>query len=848
MLGGPYAVSFVAGSIHADQSHPPVVSRSQIPRVPKQSCPGFPRQANSVRVTQFGHGQSNPTYKVDCARGAARGSPVLATYVLRKKPPGKILSSAHAVEREYHVQKALGSLTEPKVPVPRMHCLCEDASVLGTPFYVMSFAKGSIFLKPGLEDLPSANHRAAVYDAMATTLGALHRVDPGKAGLKSFGKPDDYSARQLTRWTRQYRQSVATPEPFMVRLIQWLTENVPETEPSGAVVHGDFRLDNLVFASNTGPYGDRTGDAGTANGIVAVLDWELATIGSPYSDVAYCCMPYHLPSVDESNHAGMASTAYPAFNKAGIPSGVPSEREFVARWSKESGLPNPMEDAKKWSFYVALSLFRGAAILAGVRQRASQGNASATNAHVAGTLVETLGRRALVVAGVFDAPIAVASLGAEKRARWTKATPATFGLEPTERAGALLRTLKRFMAEIAFPAETALEAHAVSHTRWRVSPEVERVKTLAKRAGLWNLWLPVDSRALLKIAHDPNTPDGALLTGPGLTNLEYAHLSGTMGQSVWASEFFNCSAPDTGNMEVLLRYGTRAQQEKWLAPLLRGTIRSCFAMTEPLVASSDATNIDSRIVSDGNDYVLNGRKWWTSGACDPRCALVIFMGKTIPDALAQSKHTQQTMVLVSMNAPGVTVVRPLTVFGYDDAPHGHAEMLFENVRVGKTESTLLGEGRGFEIAQGRLGPGRLHHCMRLIGMGERALVLAARRALGRVAFGKPLADNGNVLQQLGSMRVTLEGARLQTLEAARRLDLEGNKSAKGAIAACKVAAPKAALFVLDAAIQLHGGLGVCDDTPLARMFAGARTLRLADGPDEVHLETIAKMELRRAKL
>ena len=273
-------------------------------------------------------------------------------------------------------------------------------------------------------------------------------------------------------------------------------------------------------------------------------------------------------------------------------------------------------------------------------------------------------------------------------------------------------------------------------------------------------------------------------------------------------------------------------------------------MTEPAVASSDATNIASSIVSDEKnprEYVLNGRKWWTSGACDPRCALAIFMGKTAPDGTAP-KHKQQSMVLVAMRAPGVRVLRPLTVFGYDDAPHGHAEVTFTDVRVDKQESVLLGEGRGFEIAQGRLGPGRLHHCMRLIGMGERALRLAARRAADRVAFGKPLAANGNVLQTLGVMRVTLDGARLATLEAARRLDKEGNKTAKGAIAACKVAAPKAALFVIDAAIQLHGGLGVCDDQPLARMFAGARTLRLADGPDEVHLETIAKMELRRAKL
>ena len=810
-------------------------------------------------MTQFGHGQSNPTYKVDCVRGVSSSASPLATYVLRKKPPGKILSSAHAVEREYAVQKALGALSSPRVPVPRMATLCEDASVVGTPFYLMSFARGHIFLQPGLESLPSAAHRAAVYDAMADTLGALHRVDPKEAGLEGFGKPDAYSRRQVERWARQYRESVVTPEPFMTELIEWLRAHVPPSEPSGRIVHGDFRLDNLVFANANGPLGDaasgnrvtRGARRAETNGVVAVLDWELATVGAPYSDVAYCCMPYHLPSVDAAN-PGMASTAYPAFG-ASIPDGVPSEKAFVRRWARAAGLPNPTEGAgaaTRWPFYVAMSLFRGAAILAGVRARAAAGNASAANAHAAGTLVETLATRALSVAGCVPGgvPRAVAS-GSGTTA---SAPPAPFGasgLEPSPRAAALLQRLRRFMAEHALPAEAALEAHAASDARWSVSPETERLKALAKRAGLWNLWLPADSRELLKI-NAPAGAEGALLQGPGLSNLEYAHLAAEMGQSVWASEFFNCSAPDTGNMEVLLRYGTRAQQETWLKPLLLGEIRSCFAMTEPAVASSDATNIASSIVSDENnprEYVLNGRKWWTSGACDPRCALAIFMGKTAPDGAAP-KHKQQSMVLVAMRAPGVRVLRPLTVFGYDDAPHGHAEVTFTDVRVDKQESVLLGEGRGFEIAQGRLGPGRLHHCMRLIGMGERALRLAARRAADRVAFGKPLAANGNVLQTLGVMRVTLDGARLATLEAARRLDKEGNKTAKGAIAACKVAAPKAALFVIDAAIQLHGGLGVCDDQPLARMFAGARTLRLADGPDEVHLETIAKMELRRAKL
>ena len=825
-----------------------------------QAIPGFDPEVTSVVVTQFGHGQSNPTYKVECveegrAAGGTTRRVTRATYVLRKKPPGKILRSAHAVEREYAVQSALGgsassvststSTPSPRVPVPKMIALCEDPAVLGTPFYLMAHVPGHIFVAPGLPTLPTPAHRSAVYAAMAETLGAIHRVDVSDAGLTRFGKSDDvmYSRRQLERWARQYDASVTTPEPAVAALVDWLRANVPASEPGGRLVHGDYRLDNLVFASPEGPLG--------GGGVSAVLDWELSTLGTPYADIAYNCMPYHLPP--DTNDAA----AYPAFASANLPPGVPSERAYVAAWARAANLPDPIQSSgAAWPFYVALSLFRGAAILAGVRARAAMGNAAAANAARAGEVVEVLAGRALVIAGVTPngVPRHVAPRGSDASTRQIQTAPtaAAVGFEPSERAAALLQRLRRFMAEHVYPAEASLEAHAGSSDRWTVCPAVEELKALAKRAGLWNLWLPADSRELLKLTV-PTGEEGALLTGPGLTNLEYAHLAGEMGGSVWASEAFNCSAPDTGNMEVLLRYGTEAQQKRWLAPLLSGEIRSCFAMTEPAVASSDATNIRASIVrersaSGADRYVLNGRKWWTSGACDPRCRLAIFMGKTAPDDSGTPKHKQQTMVLVPMDAPGVSVVRPLPVFGYDDAPHGHAETLFENVHVDVEESVLLGEGRGFEIAQGRLGPGRLHHCMRLIGMGERALGLAARRAKDRVAFGKPLAANASVLQTLGRARVALEGARLTTLDAARRLDVEGNKAAKGAIAACKVAAPAAVLGVIDAAIQIHGALGVSDDTPLARMYAGARTLRLADGPDEVHLETIAKLEVRRAKM
>lgn len=391
------------------------------------------------------------------------------------------------------------------------------------------------------------------------------------------------------------------------------------------------------------------------------------------------------------------------------------------------------------------------------------------------------------------------------------------------RTNDLLAKLTRFFDEHIYPNEAGWKRQVDSGDRWKVLPLVESLKEKARGEGLWNLFLPASRH------------------GAGLTNLEYAPLCEVMGRVSWSAEVFNCSAPDTGNMEVLERYGTPELQDLYLKPLLEGRQRSCFAMTEPGVASSDATNIQASIVREGDEYVLNGLKWWSTGAGDPRCKVCIFMGKTDPGA---ERHKQQSMIVVPFDAPGIKVERMLTVFGYDDAPHGHAEVSFANVRV-PASHLLLGEGRGFEIAQGRLGPGRIHHCMRLIGQAERALELMCKRVKSRVAFGRTLSEQGTIRADIAQSRWEIEQARLLVLKAAYMMDTVGNKAAQGEIAMIKVVAPNMALRVIDRAMQAHGAMGMCEDTFLAEAWANARTIRLADGPDEVHRNALAKMELRK---
>ncbi|XP_033692792.1 acyl-CoA dehydrogenase family member 10 isoform X2 [Tursiops truncatus] len=780
-----------------------------------------------LELLQFDHGQSNPTYYIRLAKHQL---------VLRKKPPGTLLPSTHAIEREFRIMKALANAG---VPVPKVLDLCEDPRVIGTPFYLMEYCPGLIYKDPSLPGLEPSQRRA-IYTAMNRVLCKIHSVDLKAAGLEDYGKHGDYVARQVQTWIKQYRASETSTIPPMERLIEWLPLHLPRQQQT-TVVHGDFRLDNVLFHPETAE-------------VLAVLDWELSTLGDPLADVAHSCLAHYLPS---------SFPVQPGLSDSDLSElGIPTAEEYFRMYCLHMGI-RPTEN---WNFYMAFSFFRIAAILQGVYKRSLTGHASSATGEQTGKLTEFTSNLAWDFAvkegfRVFKEMPATKPL---TRSQHTRARPQSLPRTPGMRSyvtstasspahiskGALVfspeglsppvrelyQWLKQVMEPHVYPAEPELQPHQTSAEKWTPSPLLEDLKEKAKAEGLWNVFLPVET--------DPEKKYGA-----GLTNVEYAHLCEVMGTSLYAPEIFNCSAPDTGNVELLVRYGTEEQKARWLIPLLEGKARYCFAMTEPQVpclghpqvASSDATNIESSIQEEDGFYVINGHKWWISGILDPRCQLCVFMGKTDPHA---PRHQQQSMLSVPMDTPGIKIIRPLTVYGLEDAPGGHGEVLFEQVCVPK-ENMVLGPGRGFEIAQGRLGPGRIHHCMWLIGYSERALALTKARAKSRMAFRKPLVEQGTVLADIAQSQVEIEQAQLLVLKAAHVMDVAGSKAAALDIAMIKMGAPPMAYRVTDRAIQAFGAAGPSSDYPLAQFFTRARALRFADGPDEVHRAAVAKMELKR---
>ncbi|XP_058430889.1 acyl-CoA dehydrogenase family member 11 isoform X4 [Marmota monax] len=668
--------------------------------------PGFGAQPGAtLTITQYRSGQSNPTFHLKKGFKA---------YVLRKKPPGSLLPKAHKIDREYKVQKALFSVG---FPVPKVLLYCNDPSVIGTEFYVMEHVQGRIFRDFTLPRVSPAE-RSAIYVAMVETLARLHSLNLQTMQLEGYGPGAGYCKRQVSTWTSQYQAAAHQDIPAMKQLSEWLMKNLPDNDNESNLIHGDFKLDNIIFH----PKETR---------VLAVLDWELSTTGHPLSDLAYLSLFYFWPRTIPMLH--QSSQIQESI-------GIPSMEELVSVYCRYRGI-NPI--LPNWNFFLAFSYFK----LAGIAQ------------------VDTTGQLFL----------------------------------QTKKGQEVLMEVKHFMKKHILPAE----------------------KEMAKAQGLWNLFLPAVS---------------------GLSQVDYALIAEETGKCFFAPDVFNCQAPDTGNMEVLHLYGSEEQKQQWLEPLLRGDITSAFCMTEPDVASSDATNIDCSIEQDGDSYIINGKKWWSSGAGNPRCKILILLGRS--KATSQSRHKQHSMILVPINTPGIKIIRPLSVFGYSDNLHGgHFEIHFHQVRVPAT-NLILGEGRGFEISQGRLGPGRIHHCMRTIGLAERALQIMCERAAQRKAFKKKLYEHEVVAHWIAESRIAIEEIRLLTLKAAHSIDTLGSTGARKEIAMIKVAAPRAVCRIIDRAIQVCGGAGVSQDFPLANMYALTRTLRLADGPDEVHLSAIAKMELQ----
>uniref|UniRef100_A0A8C3B6Z3 Acyl-CoA dehydrogenase family member 11 n=1 Tax=Cairina moschata TaxID=8855 RepID=A0A8C3B6Z3_CAIMO len=706
-------------------------------------------------------GQSNPTFYLRKGEKA---------YVLRKKPHGPLLPRAHKVDREYRVQKALFAAGFP-VPEPLLYC--SDVSVIGTEFYVMQHVQGRIFRDLSLPEVGPAE-RSALYIAMIETLAQLHSFDLQSLGLQEYGRGPGYCRRQVSTWKRQYDAAAHTDIPAMNQLAEWLANNLPADDNEETLIHGDFRIDNIIFHPKEAR-------------VLAVLDWELSTTGHPLADLAYATMFYFWPTSLKVN---------------------PSFEELISIYCRCRGISTTFSN---FNFFLALSFFKMAGISQGVYARYLIGNASAENSHEFAKMVQ---------------PLAEQGLELSKRSSFSSTHDRISGelFHQSKKGKEILLKVKQFMKQHVYPAEKEIieyyDRHGNTEEKWKKPPVLERLKEMAKAEGLWNLFLPDVS---------------------GLGQLDYALIAEETGKRFFAPEVFNCHAPDTGNMEVLHMYGTEEQKKEWLEPLLEGKISSCFCMTEPDVASSDATNMRCSIERDGNSYVINGKKWWSSGAGNPNCKVAIVMGKTKNSSA--SRYKQHSMILVPMDTPGVKLIRPLSVFGYLDEIHGgHFEIHFNDVRV-PASNIILGEGRGFEIAQGRLGPGRIHHCMRSIGAAETALEIMCQRAAERETFGKKLYHHEVVAHWIAECRLSIEQARLLTLKTASKIDTLGNRRARKEVAMTKVVVPRAVLKVIDCAIQVCGGGGVSQDFPLASLFAYIRTLRLADGPDEVHLSTIARWEL-----
>eukprot|EP00172_Hildenbrandia_rubra_P001371 Plantae.Rhodophyta-Hildenbrandia_rubra.ctg1913.p1 GENE.Plantae.Rhodophyta-Hildenbrandia_rubra.ctg1913~~Plantae.Rhodophyta-Hildenbrandia_rubra.ctg1913.p1 ORF type:complete len:817 (+),score=114.44 Plantae.Rhodophyta-Hildenbrandia_rubra.ctg1913:146-2596(+) len=784
--------------------------------------PFLPSPTPQVQFKPFTHGQSNHTILVTLS-SVSDGQPLYFSFVVRLPPSTTVDNAkrtAHRMDWEYELITALENTS---VPVPQTYALCTDLTVLGCVFYAMECVKGRVFKDPGFPELAPLQRRMAYVD-FVDVLSKLHSVDVLQLRIDRLTKKvqDGSAARYLNSqrnlWMRRVKGADA------ISLGQKLERELNEAEftrlqyeAKPCLVHGDWRIDNVMWHPKEPK-------------IVAVLDWELASVGLGSADLATCCSPYWI---------GPDASGFEAVRSIEGIVGIPPEKVLVSLYNNV-GDDKREVTSNEMRVLIAFSNFRMAGILFGVEQRRGTG---------LGELAHRFARQGLQVLESHNSESKNVTNRehaswdgqrdwCETRSRNVRSSSMKkvvhTGLSMTSGQSMTFRetkaTLLKFMREEILPRELDFDAHCNSNERWNSWPPMESLKTSAKKVGLWNLWLP---------SH----------LGGRFTNLQYSSLAEVMGRCIFFSEACNSSPPDTGNMEILLRYGTSAQKERWLWPLLKGEIRSCFGMTEPFVASSDPLNLSTNIerTRDGH-YKINGRKWWTSGAMDPRTKLIILIAKgptSQNENTSKSKHQQHTILLIPIETKGVKIRRALTVYGYDDSPHGHAEIDFENVLVKCEESVLYKEGRGFEVAQSRLGAGRIHHCMRAIGMAERAYEMMIQRALSREAFGDKLINLEGTRTDISKSRCEIEQARLLTRAAAQAMDDNNLRRARTFIAMAKIVVPTVACNVIDRSIQTHGGLGVSQDTVLARLWAQARSLRIADGPDAVHMRSLAKQELMR---
>lgn len=816
-----------------------------------------------AKCTKFGTGQSNPTFLLEDVLGFRM--------VLRKQPAGRLLPTAHAVDREFRVMSAL--FQDRRVPVPQPYILCEDTAVIGTKFFVMSYVEGRNFRDLRMLEIPEVE-RAEAFHSIVECLANLHQTDFVGLGLADFGRPDDYYGRQLGRWWKQFEASISKPsaagqqreraddrafeafkslhtqlEAQNTELIRQKPGETGSAPQRFSLVHGDFRIDNFIFHP-------------TRPQIIAIVDWELSTIGDPLADVGYFALMYHFPFEGGTIVKGFGSAAAAGGRGKQRPLsstafGVPSEEDLLRSYCLRTGRMH----IPHWPFYLAFALFRVACILQGVFARAKAGNASSKDALAVGSLATFLAQLGSAILGksnsvsTFD--VATLPIG----------MPTCF---PFSKKALELYWRVRFIVETQIvPLEQRLriqhmEASVTDRFTSLFQPRLEALKKRCREEGLWNLFIPPAA-------------DGAenRFGGSGLSVLDYALVAEAMGRSLHAPEVFNCQAPDSGNMEVLMHFGTREQQNEYLQPLLSGAVRSAFAMTETSVASSDPTNLATVIRADpaaassndgGGDMLLNGRKCWITGAGDPRCKFFLVMaqdetlsaaGEEAPQqtlvspgkqAAGRRSHSGFSIVLVPSESRGVRIFRALTTFGYDHAPQGHWEIEFENVRLCRKTAYVGHPGMGFAIAQSRLGPGRMHHCQRLVGLCERAVEETCRRALSRSVFGQQMSAQPIFLQQLSRMRAKIQQARLLVLSTAFDLSKMPNMrsaASKTDVSLVKMVVPALLCEVLDECIQIHGAAGLGQDSFLAEAYVAARCLRIADGPDVVHELSVGKAELGR---